>query len=399
MLRLNDQVYLVSGAAKDCLYDLSHQKLWHIGKDTSALIRRCVTEPGDSFSNDEQAVIAQLTQADLLTEGCGEIPDIRELRQIRKPRAAWIEVCTVCNLRCIHCYNGTQRQIFMSASDFRQVCEKLADYGIRSVQLIGGEPLCHPDFCNLLQTAKASFAVVELYTNGTLLTDAVCVALRQADAAVSLSVYSYESEMHDAVTGINGSHWETERALSLLRQYGIPHHTNAVRMKHIRIGARGSKPYQLDTRADIVRMSGKGSLSLLDSTLLREKCITKETFRHPLRPGRVASAVSGNPCFSRKIYVAADLNVYPCVMERRIRHGSLRNRTLADVLSPAVLGLNKDQVSGCRDCEFRYACPDCRPDSLSDSPAAKPYYCTYDEQRGIWQDPEAFISALLKESE
>lgn len=399
MLRLNDGVYPVSGKAKDCLYDLRRRKLWHIGKDTSALIRRCITEPDASFSTDEQAVIAQLTKAELLTEGCGEIPDIGTLRNIPKPYSAWIEVCTVCNLRCIHCYNGTQQQIFMSASDFRLVCEKLADYGIRSAQLIGGEPLCHSEFPLLLQTAADHFDSVSLYTNGTLLTDPVCAALKQADASVSLSVYSYESDMHDAVTEISGSHRKTEQALSLLQQYGIPYHTNTVRMKNIRIGARGSRPYQLDSRADIVRMSGRGCLSLLDSALLREKCITKDIFRRPLHPGRVASAVSGNPCFSRKIYVAADLNVYPCVMERRIRHGSLRNGSLADVLSPAVLGLNKDQISGCRDCEFRYACPDCRPDSLSDSPAEKPYYCTYDEQRGIWQDPEVFISALLKESE
>ena len=399
MLRLNDGVYPVSGKAKDCLYDLRRQKLWHIGKDTSVLIRRCITEPGASFTKGEQAVIAQLTQAELLTEGCGEIPDIGTLRYIPKPYSAWIEVCTVCNLRCIHCYNGTQQQIFMSEPDFRLVCEKLADYGIRSVQLIGGEPLCHPVCELLLKTAADHFDSVSLYTNGTLLTVPMCKALKQANASVSLSVYSYESDMHDTVTGIGGSHRKTEQALSLLQQYGIPYHTNAVRMKNIRIGARGTKPYQLDTRADIVRMSGRGCLSLLESALLREKCITKDIFRRPLHPRRVASAVSGNPCFSRKIYVAADLNVYPCVMERRLRHGNLRNRSLAEVLSPAVLGLNKDQVSGCRDCEFRYACPDCRPDSLSDSPAEKPYYCTYDEQRGIWQNPEAFISALLKESE
>ena len=399
MYRLNEHIYPVSGAAKDCLYDLSHKKLWHITKDTSALIRRCTAEPDTAFSPDEQAAILKLTEAGLISEGSGAITDILALRIAPEPRAAWIEVCTVCNLRCIHCYNGTQPQIFMSLPDFQTVCKKIAAFGVRTVQLIGGEPLCHPDFCLLLHTAAGYFDTVTLYTNGTLLTDAVCRALRKAQARVSLSVYSYESGMHDAVTGISGSHLKTEHALSLMRKYHIPYRTNAVRMKGIRIGECNGKPYRLDPRADIVRMSGRGSLRLLDRDLLREKLITKETFRRPPVPERIAAAVSGNPCFSRKIYVAADLTVYPCVMERRMRHGNLREGTLSEILSPAVLRFNKDQVSGCRECEFRYACPDCRPDSLSDFPAVKPYYCTYDEQRGIWQDPEAFIAALLTESE
>ena len=214
----------------------------------------------------------------------------------------------------------------------------------------------------------------------------------------SLSVYSYDSAMHDAVTGTGGSHQKTERGINLLRAYGIPFRTAAVRMKGIRIGAPCGKPYSLENRPDIVRMSGRSSLDLLDETLLREKLITVENFRKPLNPQRVADAVSGNPCFSKKVCIAADLNVYPCIMERRLRHGNLRESTLAEILSPAVMHMNKDRVSGCRDCEFRYACPDCRPDSLSQSPDAKPYYCTYDEQRGEWMNSDAWIAALRKQT-
>ena len=399
MYRLNDCVYPVYGAAKDCLYDLSRRKLWQIGKDLSALIRRCITETDAGFTDEEQAAVQRLTAAALLTEGHGDIPDIRSLAVSPQPRAAWIEICTVCNLRCIHCYNGKRAHQIMSVSDFQQVCAKLAAYGIRSVLLIGGEPLCHPEFCTLLQTASAYFASVTLYTNGTMLTEAICRTLRHIKAAVSLSVYSYDNNMHDAVTGVSGSHRKTEHAMSLLRQYGIPYQTNAVRMKGISLGQCTDQPYQLDPRADVVRMSGKGNLSLLDSKLLREKLITKETFRRPLDPERVAAAVSGNTCFARRIYVAADLTVYPCVMERRIRHGNLLDGTLANVLSEDILRLNKDHVTGCRDCEFRYVCPDCRPDALSGDIFAKPYYCTYDEQRGEWLDPDAFTAALLAESE
>ena len=170
-------------------------------------------------------------------------------------------------------------------------------------------------------------------------------------------------------------------------------------MKGIQIGAPCGKPYSLENRPDIVRMSGRGRLDLLDAALLREKLITANTFRRPLDPSRVADAVSGNPCFSRKVCIAADQNVYPCIMERRLRHGNLRNGSLTSILSATVMQMNKDSVSGCRDCEFRYACPDCRPDSLSQKPEAKPYYCTYDEQHAEWMNPDAKIAALLGHSD
>ena len=398
MLRLNDGIYPVSGKAKDCLYDLKRKRLWQIGKDTAALIRRCITEPDTRFSPAEQAAINKLKDADILTEGKGGIPDITVLR--RKPviRAAWIEVCTGCNLRCIHCYNGEQPQMQMSMQDFREVCETLSASGIQRVQLIGGEPFSHPDIIRMMQTAADAFSSVEIFTNGTLLTEEHCSVMKAHRIRAALSVYSYRDDMHDAVTGIPGSHRKTERAIAMLAAYGIPHRIAPIRMKGIGIGERGGKPYQL-TDADIVRTAGRGSLRLLDASLLREKLITRETFRRPPDPEKIIAAVSGHPCFARKIYVTADLTVFPCVMERRILHGTLRGHTLDGIINPAVTGMSKDHVTGCRDCEYRYACSDCRPDSLSGDPAAKPYYCTYDEQRGVWLEPEAFIEALLRQQQ
>lgn len=398
MLRLNDGIYPVSGKAKDCLYDLNRKRLWQIGKDTAALIRRCITEPDARFSSAESAAIQKLKDTDILIAGEGEIPDITELRQKPKIRAAWIEVCTTCNLRCIHCYNGEQPQTKMSLRDFCTVCEKLSAHGIQQVQLIGGEPFCHPDILQMMQTAAEAFSSVAVFTNGTMLTEEHCAVMKMHHIRAALSVYSYRDDMHDAVTGIPGSHVRTERAAAMLSAYGIPHRTASIRITGIETGERCGKPYQL-SGADIVRTAGRGSLKLLDAELLRKKLITKETFRKPPDTEKIIAAVSGNPCFARKIYVAADMNIYPCVMERRILHGTLRGHTLDEVLNPAVIRLNKDTVSGCKDCEYRYACNECRPDALSGDIAAKPYYCTYDEQRGVWLNPYAFIEALLRQKQ
>ena len=50
--------------------------------------------------------------------------------------------------------------------------------------------------------------------------------------------------------------------------------------------------------------------------------------------------------------------------------------------------LSKDKIEICKDCEFRYACKDCRPlgKSLDGNLWGKYAYCTYNPYIGRWQD-------------
>ena len=56
--------------------------------------------------------------------------------------------------------------------------------------------------------------------------------------------------------------------------------------------------------------------------------------------------------------------------------------------------MTKDHINVCKDCEFRYCCHDCRPDSLSNDVYAKPWYCTYNPYSGEWIDVEEYIDFL-----
>lgn len=80
------------------------------------------------------------------------------------------------------------------------------------------------------------------------------------------------------------------------------------------------------------------------------------------------------------------MNVYPCVMERRIKHGSLKNNKLKDILDNNIFNITKDSIEECKECEFRYCCFDCRPDSLGKSILKKPWYCSYIPEKGEWKN-------------
>ena len=127
--------------------------------------------------------------------------------------------------------------------------------------------------------------------------------------------------------------------------------------------------------------------------------ITPWRFSVPLDRDWVIRALNGHQCFSIKIYIEHDLNVRPCVMEKRASHGNLRGKTIGEILNNDIIYLNKDKIEGCRDCELRYACHDCRADSMSSNIYAKPYVCTYDAENGIWIDPDKYIKELFSSQE
>ena len=103
--------------------------------------------------------------------------------------------------------------------------------------------------------------------------------------------------------------------------------------------------------------------------------------------------INGHNCFANRVYIAANLKVYPCVMERRICHCDLTNDKEIH-LNNTILSFNKDKVQGCSLCEYRYCCFDCRPNSLSGSFIEQPWYCTYEPETGTWKDVESVIKEL-----
>ena len=82
-------------------------------------------------------------------------------------------------------------------------------------------------------------------------------------------------------------------------------------------------------------------------------------------------------------------------MERRFIHGNIKGKSLGTIIDSNILKLNKDKIDGCNECEFRYCCFDCRPDSNGSDKYSKPWYCTYQPDKGMWEeDIEAFITNL-----
>ncbi len=97
-----------------------------------------------------------------------------------------------------------------------------------------------------------------------------------------------------------------------------------------------------------------------------------------------------NGCLYKKISIGSDGLVRNCPSIKD-SFGAYVFGALSPVLSTPAFRDNwfrrKDQIQTCKDCEYRYACTDCRA-YLQDSnnPLSKPAKCEYDPYSGKWLD-------------
>ncbi len=398
---LNEDVYLVEGISNDAIYNLFDGKLYQIKKYDSNIINSIIGKDINyKFSTLQKQIIKQLNDKHIIriTEN-NNILYINNCKIKPKYNFAWIEVCNNCNLKCKHCYNNSSclSNSFMTFDDFKKVCFELRQLDIQKIQVIGGEPFCHPQIMQMLEYASSVFSFIEIFTNGTLITEDTCSFIKEKGIKIAVSVYSYIPKEHDKITMVSGSFNQTYKFINKLKSKGIKYRVATVHMKDQYLGNRKEESFVLNPIKDVIRLSGRANISLLSPELLKRKLITRESFKKKLNKTKVIENVNFHQCFSKKLYISSTLEVYPCVMERRLSHGNMKMNKLSTILNSKIQCLNKDFIDECRDCELRYACFDCRPDSLDDNLLSKPYYCTYDVRNGKWLDVEEFVNNFFEQ--
>lgn len=396
-------VYVVYGVVKSCIYDFNNSKLYHINNTLSEVLRNVIN--GDIKVVDTKSELLSLLAS---FEELRLIEKVAELRQNNISEIcnnnischfAWIEITNKCNMKCLHCYNELESKRdfkIMSLDNYKLVVNSLLKAKIQRIQIIGGEPFFNGVMLkNMLDYTVGKFDFIEIFTNGTLISDDWFKYLADNEIHIALSVYSYEPCIHDKVTRCNGSHRKTTTTIRKLKEWGICYRVCNVLMKDVPLGVPNSEFYKLNSNKDVVRMVGRADFSLLSDELIKKKLITKETFKKPITKEFCSRAVGGHNCFQDKVYISADMIVFPCVMERRVNYGVI-DESLEIRFNDKIRKFNKDMVDECAECEFRYACFDCRPDSLSGDFKEKPWYCTYMPKLGKWSDIDEFIYNIKK---
>ncbi len=97
-----------------------------------------------------------------------------------------------------------------------------------------------------------------------------------------------------------------------------------------------------------------------------------------------------NGCLDRKISIDKNGNIKNCPSMKK-EFGNIREVSIKDVLQDDEFkkywSINKDNISICKACEFRYNCTDCRAFlQKADDIYSKPLKCGYDPNTCKWED-------------
>ncbi|MFQ5901425.1 MAG: radical SAM/SPASM domain-containing protein [Thermodesulfobacteriota bacterium] len=149
------------------------------------------------------------------------------------PLSVLVELTNRCNLKCSHCYvvkdKGSDE---LTTVEVYRLFDRLADEGCLFLTLSGGEMFLREDILDIAAYARTNGFVLTLFTNGTLINEYIATRLANLYLeAVELSLYSLDSDLHDTITGVKGSHEATLRAIHILRNKGVPVTVKSALMK------------------------------------------------------------------------------------------------------------------------------------------------------------------------
>lgn len=392
----------VHGAKGAAIYDFSKGEVIALPPDLALCIdvTALIIELPQALPSDLHKIITGIEARDL---GQYE-PYSQTAPLILNPPAtqrdfAWLELTEQCNLKCHHCYGSCTSDPPsinpLSAKEWIDILGQIRANGFEKVQFIGGEPLLNPDFISLLYTAKElGLSYIEVFSNLLLMDEETLNAIKACNAHLATTLYAANSAIHDKITGFDGSFAKTTSAIKQATQRKIPTRVSCI-VTDFNEGKTGALKDLCDTLGvhfrgeNLLRPTGRGTGSTCRSTIPRHR--VGQPFYTTAK--NFAEAQYFNTCWKGKIAITDTGNVLPCVFSREHIAGNLRTQTLQSIIdSPAGLGkfwsLTKDLVETCSDCEFRYACNDCRPLASgrdNDNLHAKTYGCPYDPYTGTWK--------------
>lgn len=127
-----------------------------------------------------------------------------------RPKTARIIVTANCQLRCQMCTFWHNQHIDPSLDLIKYWIKQLADFGIKHIDLGGGEPLLRKDIVDIVKQVKSYGMTCALTTNGWLVGKVPFPPLDSCE----ISIDGATAETHDKIRGVKGS-WE--RAVNAVR--------------------------------------------------------------------------------------------------------------------------------------------------------------------------------------
>lgn len=411
---LNSTSILVKGTKRGAIYDLSRGNVYSIDEQSVAILEQLQSNVSEIEAISYLSKLQSLGLGDFIDNN-QQASQIDLSLEHQRLDFAWLEITSQCNLKCIHCYAGSdcdnlslKPKDSMTLGKWREILRELISLDCKKIQFIGGEPLLFgKDLFTLIAKAKGlGFEFIEIYTNATLLTDADMDFLSECGVCVATSIYADSAIIHDKITRQRGSFDKTVNAVKKMRARQIKVRSAMVvsRYNENVIGEttefmNNLCGYRLDYSYDVARPIGRGAQDILSDKLRAMRLQNRPDFSKVTKD-KFIQRLHYNSCWPGKICITSNGDVIPCIMARNEIAGNITKNSLNNIIQGGMREywrLSKDKIAVCKDCEYRYACNDCRPlvRGETDNLYAKSSNCLYNPYTGEWGKVKEVIDEQL----
>ena len=213
--------------------------------------------------------------------------------EFKSPLIVHLELTSVCNHKCIHCYNYWREPgdplITISRDNLHRIMDNLVESEVHDIVITGGEPLLFPDLMlETIDLAQKAQIRCSLNSNLALMTDKIAAEICKRDVPILTSFHSCNSMIFDEIANREGAFEKVINGIKIAIAHGIPVTANMVVMKKninqiletgrflhsigvTSITATEVHPSQSAKNIGILRLTGKEVVSIFDSLQLLQK--------------------------------------------------------------------------------------------------------------------------------
>lgn len=139
-----------------------------------------------------------------------------------KPVTAVWEVTMGCNMRCGHCGSSCAGTLLgeLSTDEALDLCDQIAELGLRWITLSGGEPLTRKDTPKLVKRLSRNGVKVNIITNGWLLDEEMAKKLKKSGISTVAISIDGTPKIHDSVRK-EGAFEHARNAFFAMTELGI----------------------------------------------------------------------------------------------------------------------------------------------------------------------------------
>ena len=374
--RLNPECYFIKGSRCGAIYDLIEGNIYALDSEETKLVESCeknVEKENKILENLKKLCLGNFYEKIVYIEKLRLGSPIEESQPGHPPQLnrAFLEINNSCNRNCWFCgYHGIKRSWgcmgcnkwnedgeTLTTERWREIIDELKDLDCKDIFITGGDlTLAWDKTMDILDYADGKFRKIYITLHEQSFSEKIAKYL--ANKAQTI----IQTEKLDGI--------QSEDLIFLL----------TVRPEEFKnLKDVKNKKAMIDFVSEDFR-----SLSA-EIPLISKRKIPKESmyqFFHNIKY---------HPCIGNTLAISHTGNVLPCPMMRNHVLGNIRDRELYTLFENGKEEIDKfwnltlDNIEKCRDCEFRYACNDCRAleEKLTGKLEGK-RLCDYEPEEGKW---------------